>query len=289
MPGAMVLPLLLAAVLALATAALHRRLPPVLATRVSTAALVVVAAAAVPTVWITGASYLVHAPLIGRWMDSCAEALHAHHPMSPWLGVPALLLTAVGIGRAVRTVRAYRDVRDDRPGVDVVVDDDLVAFTVPGRGGRIVLSTALQEALSHDELQVVLAHERAHGRHRHDRYLLVAQVAAALLAPLQPLVSRLRFSLERWADEEAVQVCGDRRFVARTLGRVAVYRADRRPALAFTGLGVAGRMSALMAPPAPQPNLAGRGLLLGLIALTSVFAAFQIQHLAGMALSFCFG
>lgn len=289
MPEAMVVPLLASAVLALAVAAFHRRLPPVLATRSTTVALVVVTAAAVPTLWITAVTFLVHAPVVGRWLDSCAQALDVHHPVSPWLGVPAVLLSVIGLWRAIDTLRTYRSVRHREAGVDVVEDDDLLAFTLPGPGGRIVLSTSLEASLSEEELRVVLAHERAHGRHRHDRYLLVAQLAAALLAPLQPLVSRLRFSIERWADEEAVRECGDRRFVARTLGRVAVYSADRQPVLAFAGLGVAARMNALMAPPMRAPRSAVRVALLVLILSTAVFAGFQIRHLVQMTLAFCFG
>lgn len=289
MPPAMMLPLLAAAALALTVVAFHRRLPPVMATRVTTVALVVVAASAVPTVWMAGIAYLAHAPAVGRWFDSCADALGGHHAVAPWVGIPALVGTAVGAWRTVGTVRAYRSVLSHEPGVDIVDDPELVAFTLPGRGGRVVLSSALRERLTDEEFDVVLAHERAHGRFRHDRYLLTAQVAAALLAPLRPLVDRVRFSIERWADEEAVRECGERRFVARTLGRVALYSADRRPVLAFAGLGVAARMAALMAPPTKEPTSFDRATIVVLVVLTALFAAFQIRHLAQMVAAFCLG
>jgi hypothetical protein len=287
MPGAMVVPLLFATALALLVGAAHRRLPPVLATRATTVALVVVTAAAVPTVWLAGLSFLTHAPVLGRWLDSCVEPLSAHHPVAVWIGVPALLISAFGTWRSVRVLRTYRSVRQTTGGVEVVDHDDVFAFTAPGKGGRIVVSSALDACLSPDELDVVLAHERAHAAHRHDRYLLVAQLAAALLAPLQPLVSRLRFSIERWADEEAVAVVGNRRFVARTLGNVALRSADRQPALAFAGLGVAARMAALLAPPVHEPRGAVRAVLLLLVGLVTVFAVFQVHHLVQMLLAFC--
>jgi len=49
----------------------------------------------------------------------------------------------------------------------VVQHDRLAAYCLPGRGGRIVLTSAALAALRPDELAAVLAHERAHlsGRH----------------------------------------------------------------------------------------------------------------------------
>ncbi len=49
----------------------------------------------------------------------------------------------------------------------VVQHDSLAAYCLPGRGGRIVLTSAALAALRPDELAAVLAHERAHlsGRH----------------------------------------------------------------------------------------------------------------------------
>ena len=146
----------------------------------------------------------------------------------------------------------------------------------------MVLSSGLVELLDDDEQRVVLAHEGAHANHRHDRYLLVAQLAAATIPVLRPLTSRLQFSLERWADEVAVEVCGDRRFVAHTLGKVALHSVTPVGALSFAGLGVPARVSALLSAPAPAPRVP---LLIGLwsaIAVTGALAAFQVHHLASL-------
>ena len=289
MPDAMVLPLLIAALLALAVAMWHRRVPPVVAARTTTAVLVLVAAVAVPTVWLAGLSFLTHAPVIGRWLDACVDSLGAHHQVAPWIGVPAVALAAIGTWRAVGVVRTYRGLRHTDGGVHVVDHPEAFAFTTPGRHGRIIVSSTLDAHLTAQELAVVLAHERAHARHRHDLYLLAAQISAALLMPLHPLVNRLRYSIERWADEDAVVECGDRRLVARTLGRVALIGAAPQPALAFAGLGVPARMAALMAPPVRRSGRVHRLALVLLIGLTAVFAAVQMQHLVDMVLAFCFG
>ncbi len=288
----MLVPLAVSSALALIVALVHRRLPPRLAARATTVALAVVAAAAIPTVWITAISSVWHAPFVDRWLDWCTHALGGHsmthhETVRPVIGVPAVAITVIGLVRAWRVVRRYQGLRQRDGGIETVEHDDLFAFTMPGPGGRIVISRGMRRALDDRELAVVLAHEAAHGRHRHDRYLVVAQLAAALLAPLAPLVRRLQFSLERWADEVAVDRCGDRTLVARTLGRIALVSADAAPALSFTGLGVPARMGALLAPRVDEPGRAARAGLWAIIALAAVFAGFQLHHLVGMLLDLC--
>ena len=289
MPDAMIVPLAVATFLSVAVAASHRLLPPALATRSTAIGVVVVVAAGVPTVWMTGIGYLAHAPVVGGWLDSCAESLGEHHGISPWLGLPALVLSVVGLIRATGRLRTYLAVRQAEGGIHIVEHDEMFAFTVPGKGGRIVLSDALYDRLSADERTVVLAHEAAHARHRHDRYLIAAELAAALLSPLRVLVRRLQFSIERWADEEAAAACGDRELVFRTLGRVALYSSQTAPSLAFAGLGVPARMGALKSPPVPEPRSRARAVLWLAISLTGVFAAFQLHHLVEMLLAYCPG
>ena len=62
----------------------------------------------------------------------------------------------------------------------VVLDDvDHQAYAVPGRPGRIVVSSGLLRALTAAERRGVLAHERAHLRHHHHVHHTAAQLAAA--------------------------------------------------------------------------------------------------------------
>jgi len=56
----------------------------------------------------------------------------------------------------------------------VVQHASLAAYCLPGRGGRIVLTSAALDALSPDELAAVLAHERAHLSGRHHLALAAA-------------------------------------------------------------------------------------------------------------------
>lgn len=103
-----------------------------------------------------------------------------------------------------------------------------------GPAGRVVISTAMLALLDDEERAVVLAHEHAHGVHRHDRYLLLATLTSALFPPLGHLSPRLQFGLERRADEDAARAAdGDRRLVARTIAKVAVGSPSQHaPALA---------------------------------------------------------
>ena len=288
--SSVMLPLLAAIALAVTVTTVHRSLPPVLAARAVAVTVVVVAGAAVPTLWIVGLGYLTHAPILGSGLRWCIDVFGAHDRISPWIGLPSLLLAAIGTLRAARVVRAHRRLRHDHQGfVEIACHEQPFAFTLPGRGGHVVLSSGLVELLDDDERNVVLAHELAHATHRHDRYLLVAQLAVATIPMLRPLTSRLQFSLERWADEAAVEECGDRRFVARTLGKVALRSVTPVGAMSFAGLGVPARVSALLSAPSPTPRAP---LLIGLwsaIVVTGALAAFQVHHLESLVTALCPG
>ena len=290
MSASLVLPLIVAVGLAIVVTMSHRRLPPVLAARAVTITLAVVAMAAVPTVWIVAFGFLIHLPVLGGRLDWCAEAVGVNGPVPFWVGVPAVMVAVAGVVRVRAVLRSYRQLRHDRPGgVEIAEHDQPFAFTLPGRGGHVVLSSGLMDMLDEAEQGVVLAHERAHASHRHDRYLLTAQLAAALVPALRPLADRLKFSLERWADETAVTHCGDRAFVGRTLGKVALRSVAPAGAFSFAGLGVPARVAALLGPPTMPLRSRSQVALWGAIAMTGVLAAFQIHHLARLITALCPG
>jgi Zn-dependent protease with chaperone function len=289
---ALLVPLLSAVAIALATTALHRRVRPQLSAVLLTGAILGVAAAVVPTMVVLSVGFLAHLPYLGGGFEWCRTVLGVHPTVNPWLGGIATLLLALGIVRVVRSVRAWRRHRCVEAGEPALVDSrDWFAYSLPGPGRRVAVSSGLVEALAGEELEVVLAHERGHALHRHDRHLLAAEVAAGLVPPLETLRRRLRFALERWADETAVDALGgDRERVARTLARVALGPAGMPDSLAaFNGLGVAARVDALLRPrPMSHEGLWSSTIGVGVVAVL-VAAAVQAHHVAGLLVTLCPG
>jgi Zn-dependent protease with chaperone function len=287
MVGSLTFPLLVTlGVAAIATSA-HRRLPPRLAARFVTLALVLVVIAALPTALVVAIAFLAHAPVVGVGFQWCAQALGLHSAIPAWIGVPVLALLAVGAVRTARLVRQHRALRSDESHpIQIAHSDKPYAVTLPGRAGRIVISTAMVELLDDDERRIVVAHEEAHARYRHDRYLLTAELAAAVLPPLRALARRVNYSIERWADEAAAAVCGDRQLVAVTLGKVALQ--SHPPTVAgFAGLGVSARMGALLEPPIPNPHRSQLVVLWSSLAITAGFSLYQLHHLEQLITALC--
>jgi hypothetical protein len=299
MQPSLFLPLMLAGALAIVATTAHRALRPHVATRLIVTAIVLVAGGAVPSLLIVSASFLAHVPVMGTGIAWCTQLLGIHAEVPTWLGVAATAAVASGAWQIARVLRCRRRLAastvDDARGrgaVEVIRDEVPIACALPGRSGRIVISTGMLDLLRPEEVDVVLAHERAHATHRHDRVLFVSEIATALVPPLRWLAARAVFSIERWADEAAVRACGgDRRLVAETLARVALHTAQPAGALGIATpaprLGVAARVEALMHPSA---RVVGRrvvgGLWLGM-AVVAALSTYQLHHLAGLAASLC--
>ncbi|MEC4018504.1 M56 family metallopeptidase [Streptomyces sp. H27-D2] len=182
------------------------------------------------------------------------------------------------------------------PGRDqlVVVEDPAAeAYAVPGRPGRIVVSTGMLDALDPTEHEALLAHECAHLRHHHYLFVVFAQLASAADPLLRPLAATVTVTIERWADESAATT-GDRRRVARTVGKAALAARHTRArsripraALGILGLGQAGpgpvprRVAALMAPP-PHSRVLPLALTAGLLLATGLCAAEAAHDLEAL-------
>jgi hypothetical protein len=289
---AMVSPLVLALLVALAVTAVHRRASPDLSAGLLIGAIAAATLAVVPTIVLLAVGFVAHLPLLEDGLDWCRALLGFHATVNPWVGGVSTVVLVVGLVRATMVLCSWRRHRCCDPGAPAVVEtEEVFAYSLPGPGGRIAVSTGLVDALGDDELEVVMAHERGHAEHRHDRHLLVADLAAALVPLVMPLRRRLRFVLERLADESAVRaVGGDREFVALTLARVAVARADVPRAVAgFNGLGVAARVDALLEPRELShqrwwSSTMGVGVIVVIVA-----AVVQAQRVAGLIVTLCHG
>jgi Zn-dependent protease with chaperone function len=285
--GFIALPLLVTLAVAGISTSAHRRLPPKLATRFVTVALVLVVVAALPTALVVAVAFLAHVPVVGVGFQWCAQAIGLHSTVPASIGLPVIALLILGAVRTVRLVRQHQTLRmhDPHP-IHIAHSHKPYAVTLPGRAGQIVISTAMVEMLDDDERRIVVAHEQAHARYRHDRYLLTAELAAAVLPPLRALARRVHFSIERWADEAAAAVCGDRELVAVTLGKVALQ--THSPTVAgFAGLGVAARVGALLEAPVPTPHRSQLVVLWSSLAVTAGFSLYQLHHLERLVTALC--
>lgn len=183
------------------------------------------------------------------------EVLPVPTPVAVGAGLAAVVLLASAGVHLVRVLLGGRRTAAAAAALpvvgDLVVIDDgaLHAYAVPGRVGRVVVSTGLLRQLSAPQRRAVLAHERAHLRHRHYLYAQLVRLAAAANPLLRPVVHAVDLTIERWADAVAVKEVGDAVTVAHALGRVALAQ-PRLPAPALgAGHDVVERVRDLLEPP----------------------------------------
>nr|WP_202538700.1 M56 family metallopeptidase [Streptomyces sp. SID8379] len=273
----LVLPLTAWPVSRLATHRLHPRT----ATRLLTWVAAVMAACStlcLGLLMVVGTAQLPGNPLPDGWSDPEVRAAVPQDEIAGKAAIPALLaVVAVGtrtLWRHFALRRRAHEALTGLPGTEVAVlpDAQPYAYALPGGGerhGRVVVSTGLLDRLRPGERRAVFAHERAHLAGHHHRYLLTVRLAARANPFLRPLSSAVTYTAERWADEEAAARVGDRRTVARAIGKVALSGgAMRGPAFAaFAAPGpVPRRVAALLA---PAPCAAGRATVFTTVGLAT--------------------
>ncbi|GGS70044.1 MULTISPECIES: M56 family metallopeptidase [Streptomyces] len=236
------------------------RLHPRTATRLLTAVAVVMAVCStlcLALLMVVGTAQLPGNPLPDGWSDPEVRAAVPHDEVAGRAAIPALALVTAACARTLwrhrRVTRRARRALAGVPGrtVAVLPDRTPYAYALPGGRGRIVVTTALLAGLAPAERRALFAHERAHLTARHHRHLLAAHLAARANPFLRPLRTAVVYTAERWADEEAARAVGDRRTVARAIGKAALLSpgtpAPTLAALAATG-PVPRRVAALLAP-----------------------------------------
>lgn len=206
---------------------------------------------------VVGTAQLPGNPLPDGWADPEVRAAVPYDEVAGRAAIPALGLVAAACGRTLwhhrRMTRRARRALAGLRGAPVAVLPDAVpyAYALPGAPGRIVVTTALLDGLAPAERRALFAHERAHLAARHHRHLLAVHLAARANPFLRPLRSAVVYTAERWADEEAARAVGDRRVVARAIGKAALLSSaaptPTLAALAATG-PVPRRVAALLAP-----------------------------------------
>ena len=281
-------PLVLAVLVAVIATVLQRRLSPHVAAPALAIAAVAVTAAAIGALITIVLGALAGNPEVHNLLSWCPTLHHAEGNVSGWVGVTAAIVLSLALARAALTLRSQRRTRLRLPtcehGVLIIESSQPTAYAVPGRNGGVVVSTGMIEALKPPERAVLWAHERSHLAHRHHRYLMATEIAAAMVPPLGRLARQVQFATERWADEDAArEVGGDRQLVARAIARAALASVDhQRSAMALAETGVGERVQAMVV--TPRGYLAPLlGLAVGLIVIGFSIAGLgvQLHHVAG--------
>jgi len=303
--------------------AVTARVEPRLATCLMTASAVLLAGTSCGALGLLVLSELVRMPSLARLGHWSAAIVADGGLPGGWTSLGAGVLLGVALlaagAFAVRRARALGDARRharDLPGRGELVvtgDDAADAYAVPGRPGRIVVSTGMLGVLDERGRTALLAHERAHLSGRHHWYTAAARLAAAANPLVRPLANAVEYTVERWADEAAAAAVGDRRLVARAIASAALATKATRPRRdVFATLGavlsgpaaavrhrilrrradplaaagpVPRRVAALLAP-APRPGLVAAAVslaFLGLAALCAMSAADHLQDLVSLA------
>jgi hypothetical protein len=286
MTPAFLFPAVVAGAALLLASLVHRALPPRAAAFTLTGTLVVTAGATVWSLAMLALDFLVD---LTGW---CRDALGGHVHVPPTIGAAALGITLWGSVAAVGTARRRR--RATRASM---ADGDLLvletsaplAYAVPGRHPHVVVSEGMLALLEPNEQRAMLAHEFAHLRHHHHRFLALSELAGSFVPPLRLVANRVRFATERWADQDAVRQVGDPTVLARAIARAALASSNHdHDALALGVSDVPARIEELTSPrsstrfPAPAPIAI---LMLGAVAV--VAAAVQLHHVIDYIGTFC--
>ncbi|HEU5420266.1 MAG TPA: M56 family metallopeptidase [Streptosporangiaceae bacterium] len=294
---AVYLPLLVPLLAAGAARPLADRLPPVAATWLLTLSAIVLAATSSAVLGMLALTALVRIPLVDSIANMSGPVISHNDPASVPVAITAGALLAAAVmmacqalcRRAAALVAAGREAHRLPGTAQVVVtgDEAADAYTLPGLPCRIVITTGMLRALTEAECQVLLAHERAHASSLHYLFTTAARLAAAANPLLRPVARAVTYTVERWADERAAAVTGDREVTARAIASAAMASAaapPRRPGPGAAVLGavsIPGRMRqagpvprrvAALLRPAPQRQLLLLAAVLMLVTVSGMSA-----------------
>ncbi|MFF7468957.1 M48 family metalloprotease [Streptomyces sp. NPDC008092] len=254
----MVLPLTAWPIARLAEQRLHPRSATALLTGVS-CVMALCSTVCLALLMVVGTAQLPGNPLPDGWSDPEVRESVPRHEITGKAAILALISVVASWGRAL--ARHYRvrwrahQALAGLPPTEVAVlpAPQPYAYALPGgRRNRIVVSTAMLAGLGSQERRALFAHERVHLAARHHRHLLFVELAACANPFLWPLRQAVAYAAERWADEEAAQVVGSRRAVARAIGKAALVSRDA-PTRTFAAFAAPGplprRIAALLGPP----------------------------------------
>lgn len=224
------------------------------------------------------------------------ELNEGHWPDRFDAGHQLALLAALGLGarllwvlvtitlRTQRARRRHRDLLDvlatpwpDAPGTRVLDNAQPVAYCLPGRNSRLVVSAGALEVLAPEGVWAVMAHEQAHLKERHDLVVLPFVAWGATAPFVRGMVSAqlaVAYLIEMRADDVAVSRAQPHELVTalKTLG-------DSAPAAALSSFcdALDARIERIEVRPAKLPLPAWLGVRLAAAALVTLPAALILM------------
>lgn len=259
-------PLVIPALAGVAARPLASVLEPRQATWLLTVSAVTLAGCSSVALALLAAYAAARAPMLAAFGDYSRQVVSRGDPVPSSAGTLAgLALASAAVAVAVIFRKRARAVAESyrraarlhgSDAVVVVPGPEIEAYALPGRPGRIVVSDLLLDRLDADSRAALIAHEQAHLSARHYLFVAAVQLAAAANPMLLPVARSVEYTVERWADERAAEVTGDRVLVAETIGQVALLAGPRPSRLRSMSLGAVGaradRVSLAWAGPVPR-------------------------------------
>lgn len=269
------------------------RLRPKIAIRLLTGA-VAGAALAVAVVSFSTAAAFILGPARSSALTAWCRTIPLHHEVGPFIGIAAVIISvlfSIRCGRVVLSRRRTIQSAKSSGRISICESPVPFAYAVPTREGCVVVSTGLLAPLKPAERQAVFAHERAHLRLGHHRYLLATELSRIILPFLGPLVRQIQHATERAADEAAALAVQDRHVVARAITTTALGPHRQGSTLPALGGGsVTRRVEALLWPhrePAPSRFMAAVAFAGGALAVGALVV--QIHHFSTLLDHLCRG
>jgi Zn-dependent protease with chaperone function len=260
---------------------------------------------------LAGLTLAVHATALGGGLShligACVLRLRAAYATPGGATVAGLGLTLAGAVMARTAVTAATHVRavrrqavqhaqtarlvgrpDPDLGAMLVDHAQPVAYCVAGPHPTVILTTAVLQALDPDQVDAVLAHERAHLASHHHRLLAIARIGRQVL-PFLPLMRVAETQITRLVEmhaDDAATAGRDTGPLAAALVVLAA-AAGPTPGLAAATTDAVQRIQRLLRPAEPLSRL--RRQLLGagaavlaltplLLALTPAIVAVALGH-----------
>lgn len=259
-------PLVIPALAGIAARPLASVLEPRHATWLLTVSAVTLAGCSSVALALLAAYAAARAPMLAAFGDYSRQVVSRGDPVPSSAGTLAgLALASAAVAVAVIFRKRARAVAESyrraarlhgNDALVVVPGPEIEAYALPGRPGRIVVSDLLLDRLNAGSRAALIAHEQAHLSARHYLFVAAVQLAAAANPMLLPVARSVEYTVERWSDERAAEVTGDRVLVAETIGQVALLASPRPGRLRTMSLGAVGsradRVSLAWAGPVPR-------------------------------------